>query len=144
MSLHDVTTFCIPYKKFKVTLNLSCLFDCSFSYFVLGFRPVMLENITGYHYLDKNAIYGKNKQGDTLKEYTFNRLNYINLNSLDNSGTSEIPQTTTFNGLDEYMGADGRYMMNGAKVMGLDVVFNFRNHKGNKFCFINFIQLRTK
>ena len=92
----------------------------------------MLEIITGYH-LEKNAIYGKNKQGDTLKEYTFSQLDYISLDSLNNSGTSEIPQTRTFNGLNEYMSVDGHYMMHGAKVMGSDIVFNFRNHKGSKF-----------
>lgn len=94
----------------------------------------MVENITGYH-LDKNAIYGKNKQGDTLKENMFSRLDYISLGSLNNSGISEIPKTRTFNGLDEYVSADGRYMMNGAKLMGSDVIFNFRNHKGSKFYY---------
>ena len=98
----------------------------------------MLTTVLGYPG-NKNAIYGKEKWGDVVKEYFWGSLNYLS----DFEFTKTIPSTpinvtTAFHELDAYGSYDGHYLLNDMAVMGGDIKLNNINHKGKSFliaCF---------
>ena len=98
----------------------------------------MLTTVLGYPD-NKNAIYGKEKWGDVVKENFWGRLTYLS----DSDFTETIPSTpinvaTAFHELDAYRSYDGHYLLNDTTVMGGDIKLNNIDHKGKSFlvaCF---------
>lgn len=110
-----------------------------------GLPSLQLSEIWGYDHKPL-CLYGKDQQGNIIKERLDHSLDYItnDIWDLTKTSTKAVPLSILYSALDTYKSSNGFFLVKNGQAMGQNITLNRMDYTGTDPLFLNSLNQNRK